>query len=139
MVTETILCRKVIIGLTCRNYTLDNGVNLIIVGICEEYRLDVCLLVTDVNHSILLLVGTSEFVLLDSPRKIVLKVATHSNTILCTARHSLSIDVIVLLAILHKPASLLPRLEVLYSLRIYLVRVLVGNRRKINFGLYDVE
>jgi hypothetical protein len=139
MVTEAILCRKVVIGLICCNYTLDNGVNLVVVGICEEYRLDVGFLVADVNHSILLLVGAGKFVLLNGSRKIVFKVAAHSNTILCAARHSLCVDVIMLLAILYKPATLFPRLEVLHRLCIYLIRVFVGYRRKIYLGFAYVQ
>ena len=139
MVTKTIGCDEVIISLILLHYALHNGVNLRIVGVGEEYRLDIRLLIADVNHTILLLVRAGELVLLDCAREVVLKVATHSNTILCATIHRLRIYIIVLLLILHQPATLLPQSEVLHSLLIDLIGVFVGNRIEVNLRLDDMQ
>ena len=139
VMTKAICRSKIIVGLIILHNILNDGVNLIVIGISKEYGLDISLLVTHVNHTILLLIGACKLVLLDSTREVILKVTAHCNTILRAAIHRLRIDIIVLLGVLLQPAALLPRAEVIHSLLIHLLRMLVGNGVEVNLRLNDMQ
>ena len=64
VVTEAVGGREVILGFSLDDLGND-GVDLLIIGVGEEYRLDVGLLVAYMNHAILLLVGAGQLMLLD--------------------------------------------------------------------------
>ena len=139
VMTEAIRRRKIIVGLVSLNHTLYYSVNLLIIRICKEHRLDIGLLVANVNHTILLLVGTGKLVFLDRTREVILEVAAHRNSILRTTLHRLRIYIIVLLTILHEPSALLPEAEVLHRLLINLIRMFIGNGIEVNLWLDDVQ
>ena len=128
VVAEAVGSREVVVGGVLLHHLLDDGVDLLVVGIGEEDRLDVGLLVAHVDHAILLLVGTGQLVLLDGSRKVVLEVAAHGQTILRAALHRLSIDIIVLLLVLLQPPFFAPQAEILHRLLVDLLRVFVGDR-----------
>ena len=90
------------------------------------------------NHTVLLLFGAGQLVLLDCAREVIFKVATHSNAILCATIHRLRVDVVVLLLILLQPATLLPEAEVLHRLEINLFRVFIGDGVEVNLWLDDM-
>ena len=130
---------EIVVGLVMFYNILNDGVNLVIVGVGEEYGLDVGLLVANVNHTILLLIGARKLVLLDCTREVILKVTTHCNTILRATSHCLRIDVVVLLLVLLEPSTLLPQAEVLNGFIVNLSRMLVGNGVEVDFGFDDVQ
>ena len=138
VMTKTIGRSKIVIGLIILHNILNDGVNLIVVGICKEHRLDISLLITHVNHTILLLIGASKLVLLDSTREVILKMTAHCNTILRATIHCLRIDVVMLLLILLEPTTLFPLSEVIHSPLIYLLRMFIGDRIKINLWLNNM-
>ncbi len=112
VVPETVFGRKVVVRSVVLHHVGHDRVDLGIVGVGEKDRLDVGPLVADVDHAVLLLVGTRELMLLDRPRKVILEVAAHSQTVLRAALHRLRINIVVLLGILLEPARGAPRPEV---------------------------
>ena len=137
--TKTIGRNEIILGLLVLNNRLNDRVDLLICEISEEYGFNVRTLIIDVNHTILLLIGTSQLVLLDCTRKIVLKMAAHSQSILRTTVHRLGIDIITLLVVLHQPALIAPTAEVLDSLLIDGLRMLVSDRIEVDLGFDNVQ
>ena len=138
-VAEAVGSREVVLGGRSRHNALDNGVDLGIVRIGEEDRLDVGLLVAHVDHAVLLLLGARQLVFLDGAREVVLEVAAHRQTVLRAAVHRLGIDVVVLLGILHEPAPFAPQAEVLHRLVVDLGGMLVGDRIEVDLGFDDVQ
>ena len=116
----------------------DNAIEHLVVGECEEHRLHVGREATHVLHAVLLLVGTSEFVLLDDAIKIVVDISSNYETILGAAIHGLAIKIIIRSRVLDEPTILLEFLELLDSNIIDLGVVLVGNRVEIYLGFDDV-
>lgn len=139
LVAEAVIRGEVVFGGRVGHDIVDNGVDLFIVGVCEEYGFEVGLLVADVLHAVLLLVGTCELVLLDRPGEVILEVAAHDYAVLRAPIHRLGIDVVVLVVVLTQPASLLPQAEVLDSLVIYFGRVLVDLIVEVDLGLDYVQ
>ena len=89
-------------------------------------------------HAVFLLVATGEFVLLNLARHIVIHVCSDDESVLRLAVHSLGIDVVLLLVVLHKPAVVLELLEVLGGLFIYSRVVFACSFREVDFGLNDM-
>ena len=76
--------------------------------------------------------------LLDYTIEIIIHIGSHHNTILCAAVHSLRIDVVVFLSILHKPSLVLEVMELFHSFFINCGIVFVEHRIKVNLRLDDV-
>lgn len=112
--------REIVIGLVVLHVVGNDLVDLVVVGIREEYRLEVGLLKLDVLHAVLLFLDAGQLVFLDLARPVVLIVAAHGQTVLGTAIHRLGINIIVLFAILHQPLVVAPLLEVLDRFLIHL-------------------
>ena len=91
------------------------------------------------NHSVVFLILTCEFVLLDLAFSIVVGMCAHYETILCSAIHCLSIHIVVWLLVLYQPSLLLPCLEVLDCLVICRLAVLIDHRVEVDFWLSDVK
>ena len=89
-------------------------------------------------HAVLLLVTACQFVLFYASLKIVSHIGSHHKTILSTAVHSLRIDVVAGLTILHKPSVCLEFLEIFHRLLIHLRVVFVGAGSKINLRADNV-
>ena len=87
-----------------------------IIGISEEYWLDVGIVYTNVLHTVFFFVAACKLVLLDDTVYIVLTSSTDNDTILCLAVHCLCIDVVMFLVVLYQPTFFLELLEVLCSL-----------------------
>ena len=116
MMSETVVrCNEVILGLAV-GVLLHDGVNLGVVRISEEYGLDVGILDTDVDHTVLFLVLAGELMLLDLAGQVVVYIGAEHNSVLGTAVHGLCIYIVALLLVLHEPTFLLPFLEILDSL-----------------------
>ena len=109
-------------------------VQLGIVGIGKEDRLDIRVIDADVLHAVLLFVATRELVLFDNPVHIVRDVGSDDETVLRLAVHRLGINVITLLLVLDQPATLLEETEVVGGLLIDTRVVLVGADGEIDFG-----
>ena len=136
---EAVGSREIVFRGVVLHHVGHDGVDLGVVGIGEEHRFDIGLLVADVDHAVFLLVGTRQFVFLDRPREVVLVMAAHGQSVLRAAVHRLRIDVIILPGILFEPALLTPCTEILDRLVVNLLRMFVGNRLEIYFGLDDVQ
>ena len=109
-------------------------VQLGIVGIGKEDRLDIRVIDADVLHAVLLFVATRELVLFDDPVHIVRDIGPDDETVLRLAVHRLGINVIALLLVLDQPATLLEETEVVGGLLIDTRIVLVGADGEIDFG-----
>ena len=109
-----------------------------IVGIGEEYRLDVGIVHTDMLHAVFFLIATRELVLLDAAGHIVVGMGTYHETVLRLAIHRLRINIIMFARILNEPALILELLEVLSSLFVHTGVVLGGAYGEVDLGLDDV-
>ena len=139
LMAEAVGSREIVFRVVVLHHVGHDGVDLGVVGIGEEHRFDIGLLVADVDHAVFLLVGTRQFVFLDRPREVILVMAAHGQSVLRAAVHRLRIDVIILPGILFEPALLTPCTEILDRLVVNLLRMFVGNRLEIYFGLDDVQ
>ena len=116
----------------------DEFVEHCIVRIGKEYRFDVGIVHADMLHAVFLLVATCQLVLLDVALHVVIRMCTDNKTILRLALHGLSVDVIVLLVVLHQPSIILELLEVFSSFLVDARVVLRGAYREVNLWLDDV-
>ena len=131
VVAKAILCNKVVLCRFGLNGLLHYCIKTCVIGISKEDRLQIGALNAHVLHSVLLLVLSGKLVLFNLAGKVVLYVGADNKSVLCAALHCLCIYIVALLGILYKPASLLPKFEVLYSLVIYRLRVLICYRVKV--------
>ena len=138
-VSEAVGGRKIVLRSVVFHHAGHDGVDLGVVGVGEEHRFDIGFLVADVDHAVLLLVGTRQFVLLDRARKVILEIAAHRQAVLRAAVHRLRIDIIVLFGILLKPALFAPCAEILDGLVVNLLRMFVRNGVEVDFGLDDMQ
>ena len=121
MMSETVIgCHEVVLGLAV-GVLLHDGIDLGVVRISEKYGLDVGVLDTDMDHSVLFLVLAGELMLLDLACQVVICVGAKHDTILGTAVHGLRVHIVALLLVLNEPAFLLPFLEILDCLVIGLL------------------
>ena len=72
----------------------DELVQHLIVGIGEEYRLDIGIVHTHMLHAVLFLVATGQLMLFDVSLLVVVGMGTHHQTILCFPVHGLRINII---------------------------------------------
>ena len=139
MVSEAVGGREIVLRSVVLHHVGDNGVDLGIVGIGEKHRLDVGLLVTDVDHTVLLLVGARQLMLFDSSREVILEMAAHRQSVLRAALHRLRINIVVLLGVLPEPSLGLPLTEILHRLVVNRIGMLVGDGFEIDFRFDDVQ
>ena len=137
VMAESIGSDKVVLGCT-RRLAFDDGVELVVVGVGEEYRLDVGVVDAHVFHAVFLLVATGNLVFLDDARHVVVDISPHDQSVLGVTVHRLGIDVVVLFVVLYQPPFLLEHVEVVYCLVVHFGTVFVGTGSKIDFGLDDV-
>ena len=90
-----------------------------VIRISKEYRLDVSIVYTNMLHTILFLIATSKFMLLNIAFHIVVHISANYQSVLSLTVHGLSVDVVMLGSILHQPPLILELLEVLCSLLIH--------------------
>ena len=128
---------EVILRFTSRVFGHDL-IQLGVIRIGKEDRLDVGIVHTHMFHAILLLVAPCQLMLLDHAIHVVGHISADHQSILGLAIHGLRIDVIALLLVLHQPALLLEQLEVLRRLQIDRGIMLVSTHRKVNLRLYDM-
>ena len=69
--------------------------------VSKENRLDVCVRIANVLHTVLFLITTRELVLFDYIIHVIIHVAAQYDTILCFTVHRLSIEIVILVIILH--------------------------------------
>ena len=117
----------------------DDLVKDVVVLIGEEHGLDVGVLDTDMDHTIVLLILAGELMLLDLAGSVVVGVGAEHKTILGTALHGLGIHVIALLGVTLEPALGLPLLEIGDSLVVHERIVILKHRIEIYLGLGDME
>ena len=109
LVSETIYRGDIIVlSLFGSDSALHDSIDLRIVRICEEHRLKVGVLISYVNHTVILFVFAGKLVFLDLACHIIFYVGTYYKTVLGAAVHSLGIYVVVLFRILYQPSFLLP-------------------------------
>ncbi len=120
-------------GIFCYKLVKDS-----IVWICEEYRLDVCVVDADMLHSVFLFVATCKLMLLDHTCHIVVYVCTNHKTILSLAVHCLGVDVVLLFVVLYQPAFVLEHLEVLCGFLVDARVIFTCSLWKVDFRLDDV-
>ena len=138
MVPESIIRHEIVFrGL--RHHLLHNRIYFSVIRVGKKHRLDIGVLIPNVNHAILLLLSARKLMFLYLAAQIILKIAAHHQPILRTPIHSLRIHIVVLLRILFQPAALLPKLKILYRLIVRLLRMLIYHRRKINLGTRDMK
>ena len=130
-------CDEVVFGL-CGGITHDEGIQHAVVGIGKEHGFDVGIVHTHVLHTILFLVATGQFVLLDATCHIVIGMGTDHQTILRLPVHRLRINIIMILRVLHQPPLILELLEILGSLLIHFGIVLGGAYGEVDFGFDDM-
>ena len=86
----------IVLNLFSVDCALNNLVDLSIVRVCKEYRLKVSVLISYVNHTVFLFILTGKLVFLDFTCHIVLYVCANNKTVLGSAVHSLSVNIVVL-------------------------------------------
>ncbi len=136
-VTDAVLAHEVILG-SGLSHLSDNLLQRLVGWEREEHRLHIGVVDANVLHAVFFLLATSELMLLDATFDIVHVVGCNHDTILSTAVHRLSIDVVHLLGVLNKPSVGLELLEVLHSLVIDLRIMLGGAVVEVDFRLDDV-
>ena len=132
--TEAILICKRILRLSGSSFC-HYFIELRIVLIREEYRLDIGILDFHMNHAVILLVLAGKLMLFDLAVGIVVSMGAKHQTVLCSSVHGLGIDIIARLAILNEPFFLLPLGKILHSLVIYTAVVIRKYRIEINLRL----
>ena len=123
---------EVINRLVCR-ILLDNNIQLLIIRISKENRLNVSVVHTDMLHTVFFLVTTGKLMFFDNPIHIIGNVCTNYQSVLRFPVHRLGIDIIIFLIILHQPTFVLEQLEILGSFSIHLFIVFVRTDREIYF------
>ena len=137
-VPEAVLVHEIILGRP-GNLGSDDRIDGLVVLVGEEDRLDVGILDPDMDHSVILLVPSGQFVLLDLARSVVVSVGAQHDTVLGAVAHGLGIDIVALLLLPVQPTILLPELEILHSLVIDPRVMVFEDRFEIDFRLGDVE
>ena len=137
VMAESVGSDKVVLGRT-RRLAFDDGVELVVVGVGKEYRLDVGVVDAHMFHAVFLLVAAGQLVFLDSTGHVVVDIGSDNQPVLGVTVHRLGIDVVVLFVVLYQPALLLEHVEIFYGFVIHLGAMFVGSGSKINLGLDDV-
>ena len=128
---------EVILGLGS-GITHEKRVEHGIVGIGKEYGFNVGIAHAHVLHAVFFLVPTGQLVLLDDAREIVVHTGSDHEAVLRPPVHGLGIDIIMLCGILHEPASLLEKPEMVGGTLVD-ARVVLGRAgSKVDFGFDDV-
>jgi len=117
---------------------LDDCVQLVIIRISEENRLDVGIIHTNVLHTVFLFVTAGKFMLFNHPIHIIGNVCADYQSVLGFPVHGLGVNIIVFLAILHQPAFILEQLEIFCSFGIHTLIMLVCTYREINLRFNDM-
>ena len=117
----------------------DDLIQLRVILIGEKYRFDVGILDFHVDHTVIFLVLAGKLVLLDLALSIVVGMGAEHQSVLSASFHSLGIDIVARLLVLHQPAVLLPLGEILHGPVIDLVVMVRQNRLAIYLRLGDVE
>ena len=135
LMTEAIVRGNEIIFRCRLRILLQQIIQYSIVRISKEYRFHVGVAYTYMFHAILFLVTTSQLVLLDVTRKIIIDKSTDNKPILCLAIHRLGIYIVMLLVILHQPSLFLELLELLNCTLVNAWIILAGSRLEVDFRL----
>ena len=80
MMSETVIGYEIIFGFTC-GITFHDIIDLIIVGIGEEYRLHICILYANMDHTVFLLILACKLVFLDLAGKVILYIGADHQAI----------------------------------------------------------
>ena len=137
-VTEAVLICERILRCSCSVAGYD-FVQLLVIFVCEEYRLDVGVLNLHMNHTVVFLVFTCKLMLLYLSFRIVISVSAKNKSVLCAAVHGLCIYIVARFAVLYQPAFSLPLLEVLHSLIVNLRVVIWKDRIEVDFRFGDMQ
>ena len=136
-VAKTIGSYEIIFGFAGSN-TVDYLLETAIVGEGKEYGFDIGVVDTHMFHAVFLFVTTGQLMLFDAAFHIVVHPCCHNKTILGTAVHSLRIDIVFLLVVLHEPSFVLEHVEVLNCFLVHFGVMLVKTGFKINLGFDDM-
>ena len=109
-----------------------------VVGIGEEYRLDVCIVDADMLHSVFLLVAAGQFVFLNISLLVVVSMGADHESILGFTVHRLGIYIIMFARVLYQPAIVLELLEVLGGFLVDAWVVLRGAFGEVDLWLDDM-
>lgn len=109
----------------------------------EEHGLNIGVGLADVAHTVVFLVATGEFVLLDDAVHIVVHVGAEHDAVLPVelavgVAHGLGIEVVVLLFVLHEPAVLLEEAELACAFAVATLVVLGALGLEVDFGFDDM-
>ncbi len=137
MMSKAVGRHKIVFWLACRD-AFHNGVQLVVVRIGKEHRLDVGRVDAHMFHAIFFFVAAREFVFFDYSVQIVVYRSSNAQSILRFAVHGLCVDVVMVVGVLHQPAFLLEFVEIFHRLVVHARIVFVGASREINFGFDDV-
>ena len=138
LVAEVVLIREFVLG-RALDGLFDDCVQLGIVAVGEEHRLDVGVLDAHMDHAVVLLVLAGELMLLDDAVCVVVGVGAEHEAVLGALAHGLGVNVVALRRVSAEPSTLAPELEVLHRLVVHLGGVLVGDWLEIYLGLGDVQ
>ena len=135
--TETVFCYKIVLGFTGSDF-LNDFFQFFIIRECKEHRFNIGIVDSYVLHAVFFLIATSKLMLFNLTCHIVFHVCSNHNSVLCSAIHCLSINVVMLFIILNKPTFLLEHIKVFYCFNIYLRVMLICTGNKINFRFDDM-
>ena len=138
LMAETIDGRDEVIFRLRGSIAHDKAIQRLVVRIGKEYGLDIGIVHTDVLHTVLFLITTSQLMLLDVALHVVVGMGANYQTILRLAIHRLGIDIIMFLRVLHQPTLILELLEVLSGLLVNTWVILRSAYREVNLRLDDV-
>ena len=137
MMSESILCHKIIFRFTgC--YFLDYFLKFFIVRKSEENRFNIGIVYSHMLHTVFFFVAACKLMFLNLTGHIIFHVCCNHDSVLSSAVHSLSINVVMLFFVLNEPSFLLEHIKVFYSFNIYLGVMFICARLKINFRFDDV-
>ena len=116
LVTETINRSNEVVFWSSSSIARCNFFQHRIIWISKENRFYICIVYTNMLHTIFFLISTCKFMFLYNTIYIILTSSTNNNTILCLAIHCLSINVVLFFIVLHQPTLVLEHLKILSSL-----------------------
>jgi len=120
------------------NDPFHDGIKLVVLGIGEEYRLDIGIVHPHVLHTVFLLVAACQLMLLDPAGEVVVHAGAQHQAVLCFAVHGLAIDIVILPVVLHQPPSLLKQPEILRCFQIDILIMFIFSHREIDLRLDDM-
>ena len=139
MMSKSVICHEIIFRFLIFYDFFNDAIKLCLCWIGKEYRFYICIGNVYMDHSIVLLVSTREFVLFNALIEIIINAGAGYESILGSFTHRLPVDIDFWFSILNKPSFILECFEILHDLVVYGLRMLISPFWKVNFCLGNMK